>query len=201
MRFIVSPPPLPVPGSKEDKMMVAFITKQAKKLPLVKALSEDPEWTYHDAYSGVAPEEREHRLSTGPLGGSRAIGGFQRIFYHAKTGECVTVIWFGGAVAGWPLVTHGGVIATILDESLGRCAVRRLPGNTGVTATLELNFRNPLITNAFYVVRALPQEDGSTASKQWVNGKLETHDGKVCVEARGLFVVPKKYTTAALPRI
>jgi acyl-coenzyme A thioesterase PaaI-like protein len=201
VRLVVSPPPLPLPGTKEDKLMIKFLQHEAEKLPLVKSLSQDPTWTNHDAYIGITSEEREHRLPTGPLGGARALGGFQRIFYNDETGECVTVVWFGGAIAGWPGVTHGGVIATILDESLGRCALKKLPGNTGVTASLELNYRKPAITNSFYVIRAMPLEDDSTPSKQRVSGRLETLDGRICVEAKGLFVVPKKYKTQSLPRV
>jgi len=109
----------------------------------------------------------------------------------------VTVVWFGGAIAGWPGVTHGGVIATVMDESLGRCAIRQFPGRSGVTANLELNYLKPVVTNSFYVIRAVP-EQGVTERKCWVQGRLETLEGRVCVESRALFVVPKKYKTRAL---
>jgi acyl-coenzyme A thioesterase PaaI-like protein len=39
-------------------------------------------------------------------------------------------------MAGWPGVTHGGVTATVLDEILGRVALRQFPSMTGVTANL-----------------------------------------------------------------
>lgn len=81
-----------------------------------------------------------------------------------------------------------------MDESLGRCAVRRLVGRSGVTANLELNYLKPIVTNNFYVVRAVPDE-GGTERKCWVQGRLETLEGRVCVEARALFVVPKGYKT------
>lgn len=102
------------------------------------------------------------------------------------------MVWFGGALAGWPGVTHGGLIATIMDEMLGRCAVKQFPSQTGVTANLELNYLAPSITNAFYVLRAIPKKEGRTDRKGWASGRLETLDGEVCVEARGLFVVPKE---------
>lgn len=104
------------------------------------------------------------------------------------------MIWFGGAIAGWPGVTHGGVIATIFDESMGRCAIRQFPANTGVTANLELNYLKPVITNSFYIIRAVPDQ-GATDKKCWVSARLETLEGRVCVEAKALFVVPKKFQT------
>jgi acyl-coenzyme A thioesterase PaaI-like protein len=181
--------------------MVEYLKKEAEKLPIVKSLTVDPAWTHHDAYAALPAESLEHTLSTGPLAGARALGGFQRIFNNAETGESITVVWFGGALAGWPGVTHGGAIATILDESLGRCAVSKLPGHTGVTATLQLNYLKPVVTNTFYVIRSVPQEEQSTATKQWVNGQLEALDGRVCVETKGLFVVPKAYKTQPLRRM
>jgi acyl-coenzyme A thioesterase PaaI-like protein len=197
VRMVLVPPPLPAAGTREDELMVEYLQKHAEKLPIVQSLSTDPNWNQHEAYSSLADPERDHRLTTGPLGGARALGGFQRIFSNKESGEVVTVIWFGGAIAGWPGVTHGGVTATIMDESLGRCAVRLFPSRTGVTANLELNYLKPIVTNSFYVVRSVP-EQGHTDTKAWVNGRLETLEGRVCVEAKALFVVPKKFRTRPL---
>ena len=190
MRLVLAPPALPPAGSKEDLRMVSFLHKEAEKLPIVQSLSSDPAWISYDPYSFVPVPELPRRLTTGPLAGARAIGGFQRVFWNAESGEIVTVIWFGGAIAGWPGVTHGGVTATIMDEILGRCAIRQFPSKTGVTANLELNYLKPIVTNSFYIIRAVP-ETGFTGRKGWVSGRLETIDGRVCVEAKGLFVVPK----------
>lgn len=181
--------------------MIAYIHQQAATLPVVQSLSADPAWVSHEAYTSLPPAERARRITTGALAGARALGGFQRVFTHVQTGEVVTVVWLGGAVAGWPGVTHGGAIATMLDETLGRCAARGLEGSTGVTAHLELNYLTPVQTNGFYVVRATPQvapDDGTgdgSRRKMWVRGRLETTQGRVCVEARALFVVPKTYAT------
>ncbi|KAH7308770.1 HotDog domain-containing protein [Rhexocercosporidium sp. MPI-PUGE-AT-0058] len=196
-RLILAPPPLPPAGTKDDDLMVEYLISQASKLPIVQSLSIDPSWTSHDAYTSLPVSERSGRLTTGPLAGARALGGYQRVFQNAETGETITVIWFGGAIAGWPGVTHGGVIATVMDESLGRCAIRQFPGRSGVTANLELNYLKPVVTNSFYVIRAVP-EQGVTERKCWVQGRLETMEGRVCVESRALFVVPKKYATRAL---
>ncbi len=202
--MILAPPPQPSAETKEDRLMVESLHRAAEKLPIVKSLSTDPAWTSHDAYTSLPEVERKSRLTTGPLAGARALGGFQRIFVNAESGELVSVIWFGGAVAGWPGVVHGGLSATILDESLGRCAIRQLEGNTGVTANLELTYLRPVLTNAFYIIRAAPmtQAHGTGMSghsrKRWVAGRLEQMDGVVCVEAKGLFVVPKNYSTRSM---
>ncbi|KAI9642061.1 hypothetical protein NHQ30_009932 [Ciborinia camelliae] len=198
--LVLSPPPLPEPSSASDELMTSWLHAQASKLPLVQSLTEDPIWQSWDAYSTFTPEERPHRLTTGPLGGSRSLGGYQRVFYNPTTGEFITIVYLGGAIAGWPGVVHGGLIATIMDESLGRCAIRQLAAGTGVTANLKLQYLKPSVTNAFYVVRCMPVvgEEGGGEKKRWVEGRLETLEGRVCVEAKGLFVAPKGYKTRVI---
>ena len=62
---------------------------------------------------------------------------------------------------------------------------------SGVTANLELNYRAPTPANQFYVLTAEPIKSECTDRKARIKGRLETLDGKLCVEATGLFVVPK----------
>ncbi|KAI0125160.1 HotDog domain-containing protein [Xylariales sp. AK1849] len=199
-RLSISPPPLPLPGSDQDTSIVSSIHAKAAELPIVQSLSSDPSWTSWDAYTESPP--RGPRVTSGPMSGSRGLA-YQRIFHNRETGELVSVIYFGGALSGWPGVVHGGALATVLDESLGRCAILRFPARTGVTARLELTYKKPTVTNAFYVIRVKPVlgegdndlvgKDGTRKSdrKLWVEGNVATEEGKICVEAKALFVVPK----------
>ncbi|RFU32599.1 hypothetical protein B7463_g3739, partial [Scytalidium lignicola] len=191
IRMVVAPPELPHPETPADRAMVEYLHKQAESLPLVKSLSSDPDWETWPSYQSLSFEERGPRLTTGALGGARGIGAYQRVFRNDSTGECVTVVWIGGAMSGWPGVVHGGLIATLLDEGLGRCAIALFPSKTGVTANLELNYEKPTLTNGFYVIRAKPME-GATERKAWIQGSLETIDGVVSVRSKALFVVPRK---------
>lgn len=191
---IITPLPPPEPNTPQDRNMIEFIEKEAGKIPLLKLLSSDPVWISIPVYRQSSEDVKARRLTTGPLAGSRGLGGYQRIFSNSKTGEIVQIIWFGAALAGWPGVTHGGLIATVMDETLGRCAFNFIEGNTGVTAHLELSYLKPVMTNNFYVIRAMPLiEEGkkSHSRKQWVSGRVETVDGMKCVEGKGLFVLPK----------
>ncbi|RYP69971.1 hypothetical protein DL771_005762 [Monosporascus sp. 5C6A] len=218
-RITIAPPDLPEPGTPEDEHLLAVIRRKAAALPLVQRLEADPEWTAWDAYSGfddsqtsdtsdasdagVAPmrRRREAHLTAGALAGSRGLA-YQRVFRNNATGECLNVVYFGGGTAGWPGVVHGGCLATVLDESLARCAILRFPSRTGVTATLELTYKAPTRTEAFYVVRARPASGeaapGKSDRKAWVEGSVETLDGRTCVLARALFVVPKGIKLAPL---
>lgn len=215
VRLILAPPPQPAAGTKEDGFMIEYLHSQAEKLPLVKALSEDSEWENYPAYTSIPEESRAGRLTTGPLAGARALGGYQHVFHNSNTGEVITVVWFGGAIAGFPGVVHGGVLATVLDESLGRCAMKVLDGGTGVTANLEIGYLKPVLTNGWGIIRCLPGEEGEGINKErgmvggldrvvegvkakaegkrkvWIVGRLENLEGKVCAQGRALYVVPK----------
>jgi acyl-coenzyme A thioesterase PaaI-like protein len=208
--YVVAPPPLPAPGSREDEILSSTIETMASKLPVVQKLNADPNNVSWPAYSTFSEEEKPRRITSGALGGARGLGGYQHIWHNRQTGEFISVVWIGGALAGWPGVAHGGLLATVLDESLGRAAIATFPVKTGVTAKLEVTYRRPTVTNAFYVVRTRPMTEeevvaqglgkgtsGKEASKgrsrkMWVLGTVEeAGSGKVCVEARGLFVLPK----------
>ncbi|KAI0119086.1 HotDog domain-containing protein [Daldinia grandis] len=190
-------PPAPFPhGSPQDQYHVSKIRDEGSALPLVRALSSDPTWKSWDAYSGAQSTTMvQSRLTSGPLGGSHGIP-FQRVFRNTKTNEVISVVYLGTATAGWPGVVHGGALATLLDESLVRCAVLLFPARTGVTARLELQYRAPTLTSAFYVIRTRPmvregEDPSKNDRKMWVEGTLETLHGKICVEAKALAVVPK----------
>lgn len=200
-RLSVSPPPLPEPGTKEDGYILESIYEDAQKLPLVQALSADPAWESWHAYSDRREGQRPPSITSGPMSGCRGLA-YQRIFHNAATGEMVSVVYFGGALSGFPGVVHGGSLATILDESMGRCAIYRFPARIGVTANLDLTYKKPTLTNAFYVVRTRPVlseddevigRDGTKKSdrKLWIHGTIETLEGKICVDSKSLFVVPK----------
>ncbi|KAI0195831.1 HotDog domain-containing protein [Xylaria flabelliformis] len=213
VRITISPPALPTRGSDQDIYLQQKIQAQGARLSIVQQLSADPSWTSWEAYAGIpetaSPDNprglsaAQSRITSGPMSGSSGLA-FQRIFHNASTGEVVTVVYFGAGVAGWPGVVHGGALATVLDESLGRCAILRFPSRTGVTANLDLQYRAPTLTNNFYVIRTrpVPSEDDDVVGKDgirkgdrklWVRGTLETEKGKVAVDAKGLFVVPRTY--------
>jgi acyl-coenzyme A thioesterase PaaI-like protein len=200
-RMTVSPPPLPGPGTREDELLAGSIRDKAARLPIVKLMSSDPRYVSWEAYEDRPSTGPNVSIGSGPLSGSRGLA-FQRVFLNRATGELVSVIYFGGALSGFPGLVHGGALAIVLDETLGRCAISRFPAHTGVTANLVLDYKRPTMTNAFYVVRCRPivndadevvGPDGTKKSdrKLWVNGTIESLNGDVFVEAKALFVVPK----------
>lgn len=212
VRAVLAPPPPLLPGSEVDASLTRDIRAAADQLPVVKHLLADPEWSpgHHEAYAGIPAEARPQRITTGPLGGSRGVGGYQHVFHNGATGEVVAVVYLGTGTVGWPGVVHGGAIATLLDEHSARAALRDLAAGAGgglLTANLDITYRRPTLSSDFYVLRAravpeealAPEERGKRGRKVWVDATVETVDGKVCVGCRALFVSPKSLTLRTVP--
>lgn len=108
---------------------------------------------------------------------------------------------------------HGGALATICDEALGRVAIRSTEKQTGVTATLGVKYLDKCAPGQWYVFHAgLDKSKESSDRKFWVKGYMscvnevgpELKDLKlgmgaggtdkvhVHLTAEGLFVVPKQ---------
>jgi len=94
---------------------------------------------------------------------------------------------------GYPGVVHGGILATILDETTGRAInVGRDEEQFWVTAKLEMRYRQPTptetpLTAVGWVVRLRSR----TAE---VAGEIRLPDGTVTAEAAAVVVCPSKET-------
>jgi acyl-coenzyme A thioesterase PaaI-like protein len=108
------------------------------------------------------------------------------VIEHGEDGASVSTRFeLGAAYEGPPGHVHGGISAMVLDQLLGTTAALR--GKPGLTAYLNLTYRQrtplgPLACEA-WVAEA-------SEWKTLVKGHLLDEDGRVTVEAEGLFVVP-----------
>ncbi|KAL2007530.1 hypothetical protein VTN00DRAFT_8968 [Thermoascus crustaceus] len=189
--FVSFAPPLP--GTDEDAALIKKISRRLETCPITKELREDPDYVEWDAYGSFSDEEKAHRLTSGPLRGARGLA-LQRIFWNEKEKKAINIVWLGPGLDGWPMVVHGGVLSTVLDECLGRVALRSFPARTGVTANLNINYRAPVRSGDLYTVYATLDQERSTDRKAYVKGQILDDKGKLYVEATGLFVVPKNLT-------
>ncbi|KAJ6015222.1 hypothetical protein N7540_009813 [Penicillium herquei] len=188
----------PEPGSVEDKKALQSIQRQFDvALPIVRELRRNPEYVESGVYGDFEEENKRHRLTSGPLAGSRGLA-FQRIFSNDSEKKIISVVYFGHAVEGWPTMVHGGALGTVIDENMGRTALRHFPARTGVTANLNINYRAPVYSGQFYTFHTQLDQDQSTDCKGYVSCQVRDQTGQLCVEATGLFVVPKKFQLAKL---
>ncbi|KAL2871533.1 PaaI family thioesterase [Aspergillus lucknowensis] len=190
-KALTSPPP--VPGSEHDmRRMDRVRTIFEERLPIVKQLREDPDYTESDVYGNYSWRDKEQRLTSGPLSGSRGLA-YQKVFWNSGANKAVNVVFLGKGIEGWPVLVHGGALATILDEHLARVAIQNLPERTAVTANLDINYRKMVASENFYAVHATLDQERSTDRKAYVNGEIRDMRGNVLVESSGLFVVPRSY--------
>jgi len=95
--------------------------------------------------------------------------------------ESCTFVHVGRGLCGHDGIIHGGLLATLLDETLARTALSNLPEKIGVTAKLSLDYRAPTRADQFIVIKTtLTKAKGRKAE---VSGRVETLDGTLLVEA------------------
>ncbi|KAG0157285.1 hypothetical protein PDIDSM_4470 [Penicillium digitatum] len=114
-----------------------------------------------------------------------------KVFWNDKEKKLVSVVFLGPGLEGWPTMVHGGALGTVIDENMGRAAIRHFPARTGVTASLELNYRAPVHSDNFYALHTTLDQKRSTETKAYAKCEVRDMAGRLCVEATGLFVVPK----------
>jgi acyl-coenzyme A thioesterase PaaI-like protein len=85
---------------------------------------------------------------------------------------------------GWPGVLHGGIMATLMDETMGRAAF--LKKLWMVTSKMELTYRKPVPLGQTLKISARIVE--LRGSRMIAAGQLMLADGTVAVEASGLYL-------------
>lgn len=69
----IAPPP--IPGSPEDQKQLQTLQRAYEiGLPIVQQLRDDPDYVESDVYEYFSDEQKKHRLTSGPMAGSRGLG-------------------------------------------------------------------------------------------------------------------------------
>jgi uncharacterized protein (TIGR00369 family) len=82
-------------------------------------------------------------------------------------------------------MAHGGIIATLLDEAMGK--VCRFRNVRAVTAELTVEYLKPVKVNAEIVVEALESEQ--KGRNLFLVGEIRNSTGEVLARGKGRFVV------------
>ncbi|CAF1317641.1 unnamed protein product [Rotaria magnacalcarata] len=127
----------------------------------------------HKAYSGCLPD-----LQSSDHDGSSTN---QDIF------EVRAAFHLGEGICGHKGIVHGGLTATMLDEVSGAAAFSCV--GPAFTANLNINYRKPLVTPAWVLVRA--HVDRHQGRKAFIKATVENGEGMIYAEADGLFIKPK----------
>ena len=113
--------------------------------------------------------------------------GLKAKFYTTSDDEVVAIFTPRENLQSYPGVLHGGISATILDETIGRAIMNRYGQNSfGVTLELNIKYKKPVPTDVeLKVVGRLINERGRLF---YGSGELYLPDGSVAVSAEGKYM-------------
>ncbi len=109
-----------------------------------------------------------------------------KIVQDREKGGARSEFFLNALYEGPPGKVHGGVSALVLDQIFGEAAAAG--GTPGMTGTLTLRYRKPAALGA---LSAEAWVDSAAGIKTTVKGWLKDADGDICVEAEGLFILPR----------
>jgi acyl-coenzyme A thioesterase PaaI-like protein len=102
----------------------------------------------------------------------------------------------GGDLNAHPDLVHGGVIACLLDSTLGRAIFLALSdlgfeGESQFTVQLNVTYKKAVKTPSTVVARAWVTGLEGDGRKIWAKGSIEGENGVVFAEAEGMWLRPK----------
>ena len=97
---------------------------------------------------------------------------------------------------GWEDTMHGGILATIIDETAGWVVFRKLQ-TSGMTTKLELKYRKPVMTTEPQItVRGHIVEQRRNLVT--IDVRIENSKGETCVEGRATYFAFDKAKAAEM---
>ncbi|KAF9239848.1 HotDog domain-containing protein [Melanogaster broomeanus] len=192
--FAPRPAPAP-PADPESPASLAFVAsleEALQSLPFLQSLRSQPDaddWYEARPYKRFPEERRVNNLTAGALRGPGKLALMPMVRSRYDESEAVVIVHVGRGLCGHDGIVHGGLLATLLDESLARTAINNLPDKIGVTANLLINYRAPTFADQFIVIKIRLNEKNGRKAK--VSGRVEDLKGNVLVEASATFVQPK----------
>jgi acyl-coenzyme A thioesterase PaaI-like protein len=106
-------------------------------------------------------------------------------FYIIAPGRCWAELRFSSQYEGYPGVVHGGILASVLDESGGRAHMGD-PDHFMVTAQLNVRYRKPVPTETPLIVIGTAGERRGRVS--YAHSEIQNLDGDVLAEAELVLV-------------
>jgi acyl-coenzyme A thioesterase PaaI-like protein len=117
--------------------------------------------------------------------------GLQLRFYTIGPGEVAAEYIVPERYQGYPGVVHGGIVAAMLDEAVGRCLIDGNPPRFMYTARLEIRYRkNVPVGESLRLVGRVTKNKARMAT---ASSALYSKDGEMLAEADALLVdVPQE---------
>jgi uncharacterized protein (TIGR00369 family) len=105
-------------------------------------------------------------------------------FSLAADGSAVCLATIADCFEGPPGYLHGGILATLLDETMSKSM--RARGLTSVTRHMEIELLRPVPSAT--PIRLEGRVLRSEGRKYWTEARILSPRGRILAEARGLFI-------------
>lgn len=113
--------------------------------------------------------------------------GLKSRFYELENGELMAIFQPSSEHQGYPGRLHGGIAATILDETIGRAIMVAYSDNIwGVTVDFSMRLRKPVPIDREVRVIARIVSDGKRSFEG--TGEIVLEDGTVAIEGKGKYL-------------
>ncbi len=108
-------------------------------------------------------------------------------FYESVDGEVIALFTPKKEFQSYPGILHGGISATILDETIGRAIMSIYGQNSfGVTIELKIRYKKPVPTETeLRVVGRITKDKGRIFEG---SGEIYLPDGSIAVSAEGKYM-------------
>lgn len=110
--------------------------------------------------------------------------GLQLDFLLAADGTVVCPVAIPDRFEGHPGFLHGGIIATLLDETMSKAV--RARGLTAMTRHLEVDYKRPV--PSLKPIRMEGRVVRDEGRKHWVEATIFGEDGHALAQGKGLFI-------------
>lgn len=118
-----SAPPPSDPDLPESRAYVAALEEELQKLPLLlkHRADEDPgAWYETRPYVSLPEDRRVNNLTAGALRGPGRLALLPLVRARFDESEALVIVHVGRGLCGHDGIVHGGLLATLLDETLAR---------------------------------------------------------------------------------
>ena len=112
--------------------------------------------------------------------------GLHLSFYVDENNRIVSETQFPAHFQGYPGVVHGGIVATILDESIARAATAADPNRIMLTGKLTTRYRKPAPVGK--PLRAVGEVIRDRGRMVECASYLYDQDGELLAQAEGLMI-------------
>jgi hypothetical protein len=121
--------------------------------PVVQAIRSQKYLIESRPHWSIPDRDIPHNLTGGTLRALGRVSVAPIAFSDGEGKEFYAVLHVGRDLCGPRGIIHSGLLATVVDESLARCCFPALPNRIGVTANLNIDYRNPLPADSYVLVR------------------------------------------------